>query len=301
MDEIEYHATLVKPKAHYDQVHIALMNVNRRGDDNLVFRYDALAPGQSFIGVIVASEDHDLTEIKDLLIAGDLSLGNAHLAGYGRVAVEVIEDKAGWLEYEQVGDPASDSRLIVTLLSPAIVRGDDGQVGWDDGKALARSLGLPAETKATAAFGHTQLVGGYNRKWSLPLPQTWALTEGSVFVFDAEGVNRDTFKEAMESGVGERRTEGFGRIAVNWQVAPLVHQDKAQSPEASAPTLSTESKRQAQAMAQRRLRLVLDRELARKVNDDVQGCRKAPEKAQIPAIRQAALAGMAQRTDMTLS
>jgi hypothetical protein len=47
--------------------------------------------------------------------------------------------------------------------------------------------------------------------------------------------------------------------------------------------------------------LTLDRELARQVNDEAQRLRYAPEKAQISAIRQAALAGMASedmREDM---
>jgi len=293
-ESAEYRATLVGP-ARYDQVHIALEDVNRRGEGNLVFRYDALAPGQSFIGVVVAPEGQNLAEIEDLLAAGDLLLGSAHLAGYGRIAVEVIEEVAtGWREY-QASDPAPDGRLVVTLLSPAILRSNGGRVGWDGGLALAQSLGLPKETVLRAAFGRPELMGGYNRKWSLPLPQAWALTAGSVFVFDASTIDQTRLQAALDHGVGERRAEGFGRIAVNWQVAERIAQEAKMAPEVTPVPLSAESRRQARDMAQRRLRMMLDRELARQVAAEADRMRYPPANAQLSAIRQAALAGLTRK------
>ncbi len=138
----------------FDQVHILLEDVNRRGEGNQVFRYEALAPGQDFIGVIVAPEEEDLSEIRALLAEGSLLLGTAQLAGYGRATIEVLEEVPnGWQECPSY--PTADDRLVVTLLSPTILRGDNGQMGWDDGRALASALGLPANAELIAAFGKT--------------------------------------------------------------------------------------------------------------------------------------------------
>lgn len=293
---VEYRAVLVKP-SRYEQVHITLEDVNRRGEGNLVFRYDALAPGQVFSGAIVAPDGYDLAELKRLLGAGDLMLGTAHLAGYGRVAVESVYEQENWTEYPRHGATAN-GRWVVALLSPTIVRDAGGQIGWDGGLALALSLGFPKETKPLAAFGRTELMGGYNRKWSLPLPQAWALAAGCVFVFDAQVTDPALLQAAVARGIGERRAEGFGRIAINWQAAAQISQDEAKQIEITPPALAAESRQQAREMAQRRLRQMLDRELARRVNAEADRMRNPPANAQLSAIRQAALAGLTRRGNM---
>jgi CRISPR-associated protein Csx10 len=290
---VKYWAKLVKPM-RYDQVHIALEDVNKRGEGNLIFRYEALAAGQLFAGAIVAPNETDLAPLKVLLESGDLLLGSAHLAGYGRAAVEtcnIVEE--AWQEYPS-GGKAQSAQVVVTLLSDVIVRGEDGQVGWDASQALALALSCPAGAVPEAAFGRTVLVGGYNRRWSLPLPQEWALAAGSVFIFDTGKVDSAALQRAVERGVGERRAEGYGRIAVGWQVAPQVYRQPEPPTTSDAPPLSPESKKAARALVQRRLRLVLDRALAQRVNANVERMAgPLPENAQLSAIRQATTPGLA--------
>jgi CRISPR-associated protein Csx10 len=188
--------------------------------------------------------------------------------------------------------------MVVTLLGPAILRSDAGQVGWDSGKALARSLGLPAEAKLAASFGKMTLMGGYNRKWSLPLPQAWTLTPGSVFVFETPAFSQTALRSAIDRGIGERRAEGFGRIAINWQAATWITRRPASKwREVESPidvSLSEESRRLAQDMAQRRLRSELDRVLAKQIEAVATGTQNPPANAQLSAIRQATLSGLTQ-------
>lgn len=267
-------------------------DANQRGKGNLIFRYEALAAGQLFAGAISAPDNIDLTPLKTLLTAGDLLLGSSHLAGYGRVAVESCKIEEAWHEVTPFGTP-SDDRLVVTLLSDTILRGRDGQVGWDGGQALAAALGCVEGTSSLAAFGNAVLVGGYNRRWSLPLPQAWALAAGSVFVFDRQIVNPNALQEALDRGVGERRAEGFGRIAAGWQNAYEIYQLPESQIRTTSPTLSPESKKAARMMVQRRLRLTLDRALARQVNANFELLRAPlPENAQLSAIRQAVMPGL---------
>ncbi len=289
---VKHWVRLVRP-ARYDQVHITLEDANQRGKGNLIFRYEALAAGQLFAGAIVAPDAVDLMSLKTLLESGDLLLGSAHLAGYGRAAVESCEIRDAWQEYTT--EPASSGdRLVVTLLSDVILRGEDGQSGWDGGRALAAALGCPAGALPQAAFGRAVLVGGYNRRWSLPLPQAWALAAGSVFVLSALQVDPTRLQVATERGVGERRAEGFGRIAVGWQSANEIYRAADSPLSITSPTLSPESKAAARAMVQRRLRLTLDRALAQQVYA-ASGLLRAPlpEKAQLSAIRQAITPGLA--------
>ncbi len=290
-EESESQATVISVE-RFDQVHIALEDVNRRGEGNQVFRYEALAPGQDFIGVVVAPEGQDLSEIRALLAEGSLLLGTAQLAGYGRVAVEVLDEiSSGWRECSPYR--RTDGRLVVTLLSPAILRSDNGQIGWDGGQALARSLGLPTDAELVATFGKTSLMGGYNRKWSLPLPQAWALMAGSVFVFKADHIDPDALQHALDRGIGERCAEGFGRIAINWQTAATIARRPRESyDETEAAALSETSRKLAREMAQRRLRAELNRALVQRVGQEAANVQSPPTNAQLSAIRQATLAGL---------
>lgn len=294
-EEDRFRAVLTRPE-RCDQVHITLEDVNRRGEGNQVFRYEALAPGQNFIGIILAPTGQDLSEIKALLTEHDLFLGTAHLAGYGRVSVELLHDETlnDWCEVPSFSE--LNGRVVITLLSPAILRSDNGQVGWDGGQALARSIGLPADARLLAAFGKTILMGGYNRKWGLPLPQAWALTEGSVFVFESARIDQPVLQHAIDCGIGERRVEGYGRIAVNWQMAakllqrpPLDLDDTVEDR-----PLSANSRLLACRMAQRRLRVILDQELIKRVIREAEEVQNLPSNAQISAIRQVTLAGWTQ-------
>jgi CRISPR-associated protein Csx10 len=293
-EETKSETTLVGVE-RFDQVHITLEDVNRRGEGNQVFRYEALAPGQDFIGVIVAPEKEDLSEVRALLTEGDLLLGTAQFAGYGRVAVQLVDEvPGGWQECPSYTMP--DGRLVVTLLSPAILRSNNGQIGWDSGRALAHNLGLSADVKLAAAFGKTTLMGGYNRKWSLPLPQAWALTAGSVFVFEAARVDRDALQRALDHGIGERRAEGFGRIAINWQTAATIsRQPRETYDETETIVLSDTSKQLAREMAQRRLRAELDRALVQRVGLEAANVQDSPTNAQLSAIRQATLSGLTRQ------
>lgn len=245
-------------------VHIALINANRRGDENKVYRYDALAEGELLAGAIVAESDTDLGEIEKLLTPGEMQIGAAHTAGYGRVKIEEPSPSSYWEEYAPADDPA-DGQTIVTLLSDAILRGENGQVDGDLNAALAAKLGRP-DLKPLRTYRRLRLVGGFNRKWSLPLAQSWALQAGSVYVYPAGAIEPAALRKLARLGIGERRAEGFGRLAVNWHTQPEPQRREIEAPISFPPPLSEESKKLARQMAQRRLRLLLDRKLAEAVN-----------------------------------
>ncbi len=56
-------------------------------------------------------------------------------------------------------------------------------------------------------------IGGFNRKWRLELPQTLAVSAGSVFLLEAnQDIPVGQLYAVENEGLGERREEGYGRV-----------------------------------------------------------------------------------------
>ena len=183
----------------------------------------------------------------------EVNLGGSRSAGYGLVRIEVTQIASDWHEYEPDGEP-DNGVIVLTLLSDAILRDQYGQLTTD--------LGAVLEWQHLRAYTRTRVLGGFNRKWGLPLPQAPALQAGSVFVYRADQVNRQTLQRLEGEGIGERRVEGFGRIAINWHTrAALQRRSIPLRPPLRAISLSGEIQPLAQRMAERRLRAILDQKL----------------------------------------
>ncbi|MBU0511277.1 MAG: hypothetical protein KJ638_06185 [Chloroflexi bacterium] len=266
-------------------VHIALQDPNRRDDRNTVFRYDALAEGEVFAGVILGDDKADLKTIQDLFAPDEIHIGRAHTAGYGRAKIEADTIVDDWDEY--LPDEDEVSPLIITLLSDTILRGEDGQIGGSSPAVLAQAIGLPQDTKPLRTYYRQKLVAGFNRKWSLPLVQSWGIEAGSVFVYEVNSaIDSEIIRTCVERGIGERRAEGFGRVAVGWQTQPMLQRISSNTYPESPPPLSPESKDLAQEMAGRRLRLLLEQKLVAAVNG-VALKKPLPQNTQLSRVRTA--------------
>ncbi len=275
-EEHEFKTELCKPNFH---INIHTSRGNRQKivkNESTVFRYQALAPEQTFCGVILADQESDLEAIKHWLPEGKtVVLGGSHLAGYGQVRLQRVEIKGDWREYTPVGDD-TDS-IIVTLLSDALIR--DPRTG-----AYVDSLEPVVGSYHEQAFVGMRVVGGFNRKWNLPLPQAQAIRAGSVFVYP---VQTDLLKrlQALEvKGIGERRAEGLGRIAVNWHRVEKIIPRKSvsSSPPSSATLRDKASVSLARQMVERMLRQRLDRALIAASKVEV---RHPPSNAQLSRMR----------------
>ena len=227
-------------------------NVKRKGEST-VYRYEAIASGAVFSMVIASDDEADLQILRPLLDGQETNLGGSRSAGYGRVRCEKVHLDHDWCEYEADDEPDEDI-VIVTLLSDAILRDKNGQCTTDPTAML--------QEKPSRAYLRTRIVGGFNRKWGLPLVQVPALQAGSVFVYQADQGDRQILRQLEQEGIGERRTEGFGRIAVNWHTQAKLHRRPV--PQKDIPPvgpLSAQSQALAQQMAERRLRAVLEQKL----------------------------------------
>ena len=187
--------------------------------EGAIFRYEALDVQQAFQAIILC-EDDDAETIESLLKPADIWLGGSRSAGYGHIKINAakchnIED---WNEIDiKPENRVNRQRLKITLLSDTIIRDRCGQFSVDP--CLVKQAiedKLPVQLPpATNVFISSTVVGGFNQKWGLPLPQVPALSAGSVFVFDAQ-LTAQQIKILETEGIGERCIDGFGRVAVNW-------------------------------------------------------------------------------------
>jgi CRISPR-associated protein Csx10 len=274
------------------RINIHNMRDRKRGrgieGSGAVFRYEALDAGQTFQGVILCDNPDDVAKIKPLLEPKDIWLGGSQSAGYGHTQIIPIkdpEDSDTW--YEVVTDPEyrEDRELLcITLLSDLILRDRCGQYivippqlipgeGEREVDPLTQLLEQLLEVKLEpqSSFISNLVVGGFNRKWGLPLPQVPALAAGSVFIFNYEGeLNIDQIRTLENQGIGERRIDGFGRVAVNWLEEHSKFKAKLSKSETAwaEPKLepNTDDSSIAAKMAKRLLEQKLDNRLLEKVN-----------------------------------
>ena len=64
-----------------------------------------------------------------------------------------------------------------------------------------------------------QRIGGWNELWGAPRYNDYALETGSTFLFACEQPPDNDLIEALraceQTGIGRRRSEGFGRISIS--------------------------------------------------------------------------------------
>ena len=228
--------------------------------EGAVFRYEAINAGQTFQAIILC-EDADEQTLKGLLNPADLWVGGSQSAGYGHTKIVKVASVANWNE---VGIPAEErcdrETLIVTLLSDLILQDEQGHYVADP-KLVAQQLALSSEAKLKNNYTRANLIGGFNRKWGLPLPQIQALAAGSVLVFENTSVTAEQIADWEAQGLGDRRVEGFGRIAINWLGEHSnfnAKSPKSNSSGSSKITLTESSTQLAEQMADRLMRQKLD-------------------------------------------
>jgi len=242
-------------------------SVDNQGE---IFRYDAIDAGQTFQAVILC-EDTDAAILDKLLEEPNLWLGGSQSAGYGqtKIRIKILDD---WNETGIAPNKRENKgNLTITLLSDTLLRNEHGQLVADPTlikqaveEVLNRTLPLP---KPGGIFASSTLIGGFNRKWGLPLPQVPGLAAGTVVVFKNVDLNSAQIQQLETQGIGDRRAEGFGRIVVNWLEASEL-QARLPNPLGSSnrPSLRSEASHLlAEQMAERLLQQKLEQELQKKV------------------------------------
>ncbi len=215
-------------------VHTTRSRVRGRAtsEDGSVFRYEALAPNQVFGAVVLCSNEADAATVHDLVLQ-ITKLGGSRNAGYGHVRISAlpVTPTPLWREFDLPLPAGPDTRLVLTLLSDALLRDENGQYAVSletleaalqthlAGATIIQIAESPsARSTDRQAFVREEIVGGFNRKWGLPLPQSQAFAKGSIFLVTVPEGHIDDLRARIvnleASGIGERRLDGFGRVGV---------------------------------------------------------------------------------------
>ncbi len=233
-------------------------------NDGAIYRYEALAPNQVFIAVIQCDVDSDAQELGKL-VSGEVSLGGARTGAYGRARIELVkaDELAQMQTQSKTVSQASRHEFYVILESDALLRDEWGQYTCDAKvvrNAIAARLGVKDanELGEPKAWMQTRYVGGFNRTWGLPLPQMMAIEMGSVFEFAMPSGDLK-WTELETKGIGERRAEGFGRVAVYQPTEQTLDLKKWEYQVAGqAENLDEDSDKVARQMVERLMRKRLD-------------------------------------------
>jgi CRISPR-associated protein Csx10 len=232
-----------------------------------VFRYEALAPGQMLRAHVLVG-DAGAEILKKLLIDdADVFLGKARTAGYGRARAQLVGDDARADQWRESPAAPSSGPWRLTLLSDALLRDSAGALGAGSDAlrtALADATGVNAsEISVEPRFVAVRTVGGFNRTWGLPLPQAPAARMGSEYEVTCAEWKAEHLRLLEQRGVGERCSDGFGRVALR---APggaaelsVKKVDAATAGEGIQLNVNTPAHALAKQMAERLLRRQLDR------------------------------------------
>jgi CRISPR-associated protein Csx10 len=266
-------------------ISIHIQRDSRKGralrESGQVFQYDALAAGQWFGGIVLADSSSDADEIETLLRKLQRCwIGRSRSANYGQVAISQVkqhddDDDEPWREYPSDGEeyadlsPGKDIIHNLTFLSDTLLYDQNGNpIAQLDAKTLAGYLRLPEDAitlDTVRTFTAIERVGGFNRAWCMPLPQNYAIAAGSVVSFTLKySLTAAKARELEQQGIGERRAEGFGRIAFNIQQSSEVPA-YASDVYHEMFTTDEEMPEQAPFLARRMARRLLAQELERKI------------------------------------
>lgn len=195
-------------------------------DRGAIFTFESLDAGQLFAGLILlrckqkAELDHIESRIKELL-GSPILLGRSRRAGYGGMAV-ISWGKSQNHETEAGGrdglrplnrDIEQGEQFRFLLTSQCIVR--NPVTGQIDPAALEKMIvdRISNRVETIRKIWTFAAVSGFNRKWRLELPQTLAVSAGSIFVLKAnQAISQSELHMIEHEALGERKEEGYGRF-----------------------------------------------------------------------------------------
>lgn len=190
-------------------------------DEENIFRYESIARGQKFYGVIDLTKVHNplKNKIYELIIKDPtLYLGGARTAGYGKTevsSVETIENFESLIKKLTYLKAEDKEQLDIYFLSDGVLRGENHQIISEFSDDYIKNI-LGIDVKDKKMDISPTVVTGFNAKYNSPLPQVYGIEKGSVIRY--EGIKNIDFKkvnEFIKLQHGDRKQDGLGRVIIN--------------------------------------------------------------------------------------
>lgn len=185
--------------------------------------------GMVFAGTLRTESKASLERLKSFAPEGtSLGIGASRTRGLGEVEVAGWEEglittptlSDRWDELNKkaamVGAPKGKKVFSITLLSHLILRDELLQPRLEN--LDSSDFGLHPKLNCVACFANAIVVAGWNAALGMPKPDSVALCRGSVWLFETEEELQkeilDQLQQIEDAGLGERRSEGFGRVQI---------------------------------------------------------------------------------------
>lgn len=191
------------------------MRIARQKDDRqdaLPFQVQYLEAGQSFTGYILL-QDPQLAPAVSQVFEDMVWLGADRHSGFGqcRVTACTTLEQPGWEMYSySVKDPIGKDLYLLALTPLGLLNAWGEPCGLSE-QLLSEKLGV----EVTIAGCSTALkeFSGFNRTWQCRVQHQRMYDRGSLFhLHCAAPPAREAMAQLQRTGLGIRRTEGFGQI-----------------------------------------------------------------------------------------
>jgi len=191
--------------------HVGLDRDRRVAAEGVLFSYEAIPAGATFRSRII-SEDPELSSLihDGFNRRGVIRVGRSRNGGYGRVAVAAHATNDSAEPESSVVEAPRTITLASDFCPSAATSARQGL------EQVLAALGLQIDD----GWAETRVVRGFKGIWGLPRPAIEVLRRGSVFA--VTGRTEPLPKAVLDAGIGRRRNEGFGRIAVNAAVGAAI-------------------------------------------------------------------------------
>jgi hypothetical protein len=186
-------------------------------------------------------------------------IGGGRCLNLGRGGGPVVIEAAAWLPTATLPQDAPEADSLELLLTTDLIARDEYLAFWEnlDAAALAGLCGLPPAAVAqvqTKGVADTVEIHGFNALTGLPRMPALAMRRGSCWRFSGDvsaiAALRKALQQRQESGLGERRWEGYGRFLLDFrQHLPAQsiqrHAKAAEKPKANPLELAIQAAEQA--------------------------------------------------------
>lgn len=191
-------------------LHVA---VNAEG----MFRYEAIASGQTYEGQIRCEDETTAQMLAQELAGTTIYLGGSRGSGYGRCEVMNVSrtDLKGEADRYGIRRKADGHILSIYALSNLILLDEHGEeTSIIDPHLLETQLGI-TNVQWQRSYVSIHNTNGYNHKWQSGQIQRSAVAAGSILYYTYDGeLNEDKATALEEAGVGLRREDGYGSILI---------------------------------------------------------------------------------------
>ena len=281
-----------------EQVHVGIDRATRAAQDGVLFTYESIPAGTRFRSII-ATTNEEVAALLTRKTQFELRLGRSRSAGYGMAKATLAKATDG-REYSARGSTVPVQATIITLIADYLPHLESAPVDSFMSE-LAAALGVDCKS-ITVRASATRMVRGFRGVWGLPRPARVALAKGSVVVI-SKTVDATRLTNLSEGGIGARRNEGFGRVAVNWtahgaksegsnDLVKRAPTHKLARPKSPRPADTNLTAAISSRRSERHLRTFVDRALAHKKTQEVaRALRKVPQ-SQLGNLRAAMASSM---------